>query len=152
MTFVSGQVPTAAELNAEILTPFSLGIGAYTAFTPTWSGSIGNGNLTGLYTKVGRTVLYEISCLMGSTTTYGVGAWTFTVPVTAANAGRPAGTATMYDSSAGFARYMRHAFLNTTGVIALQAEAPGTFLQATVPFTWATSDLLVISGHYQAAA
>lgn len=135
---------------------FPAGTTAPVSYTPSWTGTtnpaIGNGTLAGSYFKVGRWVFYRISVLMGSTTTYGTGAWQFTLPFTADASGYVAGSATMYDASAGNARYNRTAFINTATQIAISAEAPSTFLQATVPFTWASSDFLTVAGWYIATS
>ena len=64
--------------------------GAWTPFTPAWTGSttnpsIGNGTLTGRYTKMGRTVMCEIFVAPGSTTNFGSGTYLLTVPFVKAN-------------------------------------------------------------------
>lgn len=66
--------------------------GAWTPYTPTWSSSgtapaLGNGVIAGRYTRVGRTITCHINLIPGSTTTFGTGNYSFTLPVQAANAG-----------------------------------------------------------------
>jgi hypothetical protein len=66
--------------------------GAWTSYTPTWTGSgsnpsLGNGTLTGRYSKVGRTVTVHINLIPGSTTTYGSGNYNWLLPFAAANNG-----------------------------------------------------------------
>lgn len=63
------------------------GGGAWTTFTPTLTGTttnpaIGNGSLTGAYSQQGKNVSVNIDVVIGSTTTRGVGAWLFALPVT----------------------------------------------------------------------
>lgn len=65
---------------------------AWTAYTPTWiasttAPSIGNGTLIGRYQRVGRTVSLVIDLTAGSTTTFGGGNYSFTLPFVSANAG-----------------------------------------------------------------
>ena len=61
---------------------------AWVSYTPTWTGAstnpvIGNGTLAGYYKQVGKTVYCRIEVVMGSTTTYGSGAYSWALPVTA---------------------------------------------------------------------
>jgi len=54
-------------------------------YTPTWTAVttnpvLGNGILNGWYTKIGNTVTVNISLTMGSTTTYGNGVYSFSLP------------------------------------------------------------------------
>lgn len=55
------------------------------SYTPTWSAqstapSLGNGSLIGRYMKIGRTVYVFIRLTVGSTTTFGTGSWSFSLP------------------------------------------------------------------------
>ena len=59
--------------------------GTWQSYTVSWTAattnpSIGNGTLSGRYTQIGKTVIGSISLTMGSTTTYGTGAWSFSLP------------------------------------------------------------------------
>ena len=62
---------------------------AWAAYTPTWGAStapsLGNGTLTGTYMRIGKTVHFFINLTTGSTTTYGSGIYTLTLPVAAAS-------------------------------------------------------------------
>lgn len=91
-TWVVGEVVTAALLNTEVRDQFNSLFGAWTAYTPTWTAAttnpvLGNGTLVGRYMKIGRVVVAHINLTTGSTTTYGSGNYTFSLPVQAANAG-----------------------------------------------------------------
>ncbi|MER6435417.1 hypothetical protein ABT275_03510 [Streptomyces sp. NPDC001185] len=67
--------------------------GAWTPYTPVWTGSgtnpvVGaNGTLIGRYQKFGRTVLAHINLTCGSNTTYGSGNYNWTIPFAAASQG-----------------------------------------------------------------
>lgn len=66
--------------------------GAWNTYTPTWSAAttqpvLGNGTMVGRYAQVGRIYIAEINLTPGSTTTYGSGIYTFSLPTQAANAG-----------------------------------------------------------------
>lgn len=63
----------------------------WTAYTPVLSGASSNpdiqltknGTLTGRYTHTSDWCLYTINLLTGTTSTYGSGLWTFSLPLTA---------------------------------------------------------------------
>jgi hypothetical protein len=58
-TFASGQVLTAAELNAA---------GAWTSFTPSWSGlTVGNGTVSAAYSKFNKILFVTVFFDFGST-------------------------------------------------------------------------------------
>ncbi|GAA2825442.1 hypothetical protein RMN57_13285 [Kitasatospora sp. CM 4170] len=64
-----------------------VGVGAWTAQTPTWASlggtqpSLGNGTLAARWTRAGRTVYWRGRLVMGSTTTGGSGLWFMSLPV-----------------------------------------------------------------------
>ena len=91
-TWVVGEVVSAAVMNQEIRDQFNSFFGAWTTYTPAWTSSstapaIGNGTLTGRHMKLGRIVICHINLTTGSTTTYGSGNYSFSLPFTSANAG-----------------------------------------------------------------
>ncbi|MEU8713624.1 hypothetical protein [Streptomyces sp. NPDC048663] len=91
-TWVVGEVVTAALMNQEIRDQFNSFFGAWTAYTPVWTTTgtapnIQNGTLTGRYMKIGRTVICEINMTAGSTTTFGTGNYSWSLPVAAASSG-----------------------------------------------------------------
>ncbi|MET9088151.1 hypothetical protein ABZX77_40780 [Streptomyces sp. NPDC004237] len=91
-TWVVGEVVTAALMNQEIRDQFNSFFAAWTAYTPVWTSTgtapaIVNGTLTGRYMKVGRTVTCEINLVAGSSTTFGTGNYSWSLPVTAASSG-----------------------------------------------------------------
>lgn len=64
--------------------------GAWVSYTPTWNSGgtapvIGNGTLAGRYSITGKTVNVVINMIAGSTTTFGTGSYTFSLPFQAAN-------------------------------------------------------------------
>lgn len=62
MVFVAGQVPTAAELNAEIAAGFPVGLGAWPSYVPTLTqgGAVTKTVQSARYFKVGRWVHVEV--------------------------------------------------------------------------------------------
>lgn len=114
-------------------------------YTTTWAGagsnpSIGNGTLTGRYTLLDDLLFVQIRVLMGSTTTYGTGTYSWTIPSGMALVYPVSGSASAFDSSApaiygGIPRYD-----SATTVAVLSVHAASAFWTNTVPATWAQSD------------
>jgi hypothetical protein len=131
----------------------SLGIQTY---TPTWTAAsvnpaLGNGTITGHYQKIADKLYWlNISLLMGSTTTYGTGRWIFSLPFTAktTSPSHQVIAAQFNDSgTAAFTGSARVAAGATVTDVVVSADATGTFQVASaVPFTWANTDRLIITG------
>lgn len=84
-TWSVGDLETAALFNSEIRDKFAMIGGAWTAYTPTWTAAttapaIGNGSLQGYYNLVGKTLDVRIYMLCGSTTTFGSGGYSWSLP------------------------------------------------------------------------
>ena len=66
--------------------------GTWTTYTPVWTAStapsIGNGTLTGSFKRIGKTCFLRVRWAAGSTTTFGTGAWLFSLPFQAVNVGQ----------------------------------------------------------------
>lgn len=130
---------------------------AWDPYTPVLGGTgvaINNGTITGSYVQIGKTVHFTAKVVMGTTTSYGSGAWTITVPVTPLNKGRVPLNVLMADLSAGTLYQGLCYILNTaTGTLVRISATTGaqTAINATSPFTWASTDELVVSGTYEAA-
>lgn len=131
-------------------------VGAWTAFTPTWTGAssnpaIGNGSLQGAYKQTGRIMNFRMSMIAGSTTTFGSGAWSFALPSAFPVLGNTCASAFAEDSSTSN-RYGGAAWLepsvDTVYRIAL-GSGGNVGVSSTVPFTWATGDVLLITGAYE---
>lgn len=63
-------------------------LGASTAFTPAWTAAttnpvLGNGTLEGWWSRTGKRVSVDIKLTIGTTTTFGSGPWSFSLPVDA---------------------------------------------------------------------
>lgn len=126
------------------------------AYSPVWTASgtnpnLGDGTLAGAFVKHGRTVHFRLELQAGSTTTFGSGAWIFTLPTDAGYApGQPLGLVNMRDQSAG-TLHTGFAYRNAVGDFAVVPTTGTSLVQGTVPFTWAATDYLRLSGTYQAA-
>lgn len=129
--------------------------GTWTAFTPTITNwGVGNGTLLGRFEQRGKSVKFRIEFTVGSTTTLS-GILNFALPVAAnfsagvMDAFPPVGWASLRDVSAPAQRQWMGVLSSTTTVIV--ADDSLTPVQPTVPWSWATGDIIVINGTYEAA-
>lgn len=154
-TWVAGEVQTAALLNTHLRDNLKAIGDAWTAYTPTWTATgtnpaIGNGTIAGAYMQAGKLVAFRLKITMGSTTTYGSGAYLFGLPVASLAAGSDSIdiSALVFDSSA-TGRAFRFGYMSSGSIVL--ADQSGTTVNATTPYTLATNDTISISGHYEAA-
>ncbi len=134
--------------------------GLWTAYTPTWTSSgtapvLVNGTIQGRYCQMGKLVIAEGRMNAGTSTTYGTGTYSWSLPVTSANpfSGNSAiGTVWIRDSSAGdFQGVAIDA--GTTFIVRPGASAFGgnTAVGQTAPMTWASGDWITWFLCYEAA-
>lgn len=133
-------------------------LGAWTAYTPTWTGNttnptIGTGSIVGAFAQIGKVVNFRILLTMGSSTTYGSGFYSFGVPVPAlsgaAGSYSTVGSVVALDNSSTLIYEANPCLLTTTAVI-LRYQTGGLFSNL-APVTFAVSDIIAINGTYQAA-
>jgi len=154
-TWVSGEVVTAALLNAQLRDNLNAIADPWAAYTPVWTASttnpvLGNGTITGKFLQVGHLVLFEIHLTIGSTTTFGSGRYDYTLPSAPNNVNYdPIGRATVRDVSANLT-YPRDVVLFNGSRCHLCDQA-GVVGAANAPVVLATGDLLNIAGMYEAA-
>lgn len=142
-----------------LITGTGTSLGAWTAYTPTLAGTgwaIGNGTITGAYCQIGKVVVMRVEITFGSTSTFdATNAPTISLPVTAGTGMAQVGTFVThaFDLSAA-AWYLIHARGASATTVTLQSLGAAGLLAnvtSTSPFTWATSDVIRLSGVYQAA-
>ena len=126
---------------------------AWTAYTPTTGGTLtlGNGSWTGTaYSQVDKHLWFRVVLTFGTTTSVS-GSLALSLPVAAKNiVNTPVGRASMVDASAPAIQFGTAILLSgaaTLGVI----TTTGNYVTSTVPFTWATTDTLIIQGDYEGA-
>lgn len=131
--------------------------GGYTAYTPTWTSNgtqpaLLNGTLTGRYLQIGKMVQGSVTLTMGSTTTFGTGAYILSLPVTPnlGNPNFPLGSLVLVDASAGSV-YAYSAVVGGGGIVGMSGANPGVLVAATSPFTFAVSDTIFVNFTYEAA-
>ena len=131
-------------------------LGAWTNYTPTWSASptppaIGNGTIVGRYKELdGTTLAISIVVTMGTTTTFGSGGWTFTLPAGQTATARTQVFAALCTDVSAVVLHSATARVSSGGTTIdaiIAADGSGSrVVSNTIPFTWASTDVLVISG------
>ena len=136
---------------ADPWTDFSASVGWTSSGT---APAIGNGSIQASYLQVGKFVTYQGKITMGGTTTYGsANPWQVSLPVAAA-ASAVVGSAIVFDSSNTPGKLpATFAFGPTAANFFAAAISGGTGgpVSQTVPFTWASGDILAWTVTYQAA-
>ncbi|MEV3946968.1 hypothetical protein AB0K57_04800 [Streptomyces halstedii] len=157
-TWIVGETVSAALLNQQIRDQFASMFDTWTVYTPVWSGAttnpaIGNGTLVGRYMKWGRTCHLRIEVLMGSTTTYGSGGWSVSLPFAASASGAQIGIAHAHQS-----QRLQGSFTIASGAAVGLPFFPTTgspanlmWVSSTVPVTWAAGGRLSLYAVYETA-
>jgi hypothetical protein len=138
--------------------PAAADANAWTTYSPAWTAaasnpSIGNGTLTGRYKQIGKTTFVYVKMQAGSSTTFGSGQWRFSLPVNASASANAILPTTMLDNGSFW--YQGLAYTEYEGdasyvVPVWNRGATGSLpVDATTPYTWATTDSLAFSGSYE---
>ena len=147
----SGQVLTAATLNT---------IGAaWETWTPTLSGwTQGNGTYYAKYARVNKIVHFELQFVVGSTSNTAALGPIFNLPITPISGSRWAYGFSGFalDVSVGTQVPLRAWSVGTNNFYPVLSNTTTTYgdayyISGTTPFTWATGDLLLMYGTYEAA-
>jgi hypothetical protein len=142
-TALAAKAPLASPTFTGTVTIPDVNLGAWTAYTPSWTGlSLGNGSTSAAYSQVGKTITVRFTITFGSTTTV-TGPVDVTLPTSAKSSyslTHSLGTVTFFQSSL----YPGHVIFINLNVVRLVAyDASSTYastadLTSTVPVTWAT--------------
>ena len=155
--FLAGQRLTAADLNTATQQS------AWTSYTPLWTSSgtapaLGNGTIVGYYAKAGRLVTAKIAMEGGSTTTFGTGSYSFSLPFTAAVTGIAANnfahTGTWATANSGVAYYVIGAIITQSAPTVVQGIVSSTanFFGATAPASWNAGSQFVCTVTYESTS
>jgi hypothetical protein len=136
--------------------------GSWTTYTPTWATSggaapaVGNGTLTGRYSRMGKTINVIISLTAGTTTTFGASpnTWSFALPFAAVTAPEQSLPMRIFDSSGPTAYVVASATLSSGTTAVPQGNIGGgglATMTAIVPIPWGNADKCTIFGTYEAA-
>jgi hypothetical protein len=159
MRFLIGSTERMRIDNAGLITGAGTSLGAWTAWTPTWTGlTIGNATVDAKYCQIGKIIHWRMKVTFGSTTSWS-GNFQFTVPVAphAGVSGHDVGQGHGMDSSVGDTTQMFAQFTGTGSTCAInRATVVGSnvdFLAVsnTTPWTWAQNDYIYLNGTYEAA-
>lgn len=148
----SGRVSLRYDLTTARWRVFDHEQGAAIAYTPTWTSTgtgptIGDGTITGSYVLKNRLVTMEFRFVIGGTTSTGTGTYSWTLPLTAANAGRFTGMALILDS--GTAYFPSGVIVDTTTTFQVGTTTSSSSAGASVPMTWASGDTMRVTVTYE---
>lgn len=131
--------------------------GAWKSWTPTLTNmTLGNGTLDCQYFKIGRTVHWKFKFTLGTTSTVGTSPY-FSVPFAYSDGTEiEGGFALAVDQSAS-TRYPLNTYGVGSGIGFYCLNSGGTYLSAfgitaTIPFTWANTDVFFAWGTYEATS
>lgn len=124
------------------------------AYTPTWgcktgaAPALGNGTMNARYVRNGNTIQLNITIAFGTTTTYGGGPWTFTLPVPVKSGNVGVGTVLARDTGVAYRGGVAYLTASVTERMWIDGAAEWS---ATVPFTWGSGDVFVLNARYETA-
>jgi len=118
-------------------------------YTPSWTAlgtapAIGNGSISGYYIKTGKKVTARVNLLVGSTTTFGTGQWSFSLPTSVAVSYNGVAVAERY----GFG--FSGGFTLGNPIFAIIPNGPNEFSKD-YPHVWAVNDRLYLTHTYKEA-
>lgn len=144
----------AADFNSEIRDPLTAITGAWTSYTPALTGfTTGSGTLAGGYMQANHFVTFWAQFTFGAGSAAASAIPTLTLPVSAKAVNTGVFVGIFGDASPG-ATYNAVPFQLAVGTVGL--SIPGTSgvyttPSTTTPFTWTTSDYVLVRGVYEAA-
>jgi hypothetical protein len=136
---------------------------AWTSYTPAWTTDGGtqpvlnNGTVTGAYKVIGKTCFVRVKLNPGSSTTFGSGAFQFSLPFTASSAdGVQFPCSILNDGLAWYQATVNGTYSGATNKSAIIAQSGGganssEAVTATHPFTFGASDSIQFNGSYEIA-
>jgi hypothetical protein len=140
-----------------LITGTGTSLGAWTAYTPTLGGSgwaIGDGTAVGAYCQIGKVVAFRARITFGSTSTFGAGQPNISLPVTLRSAhGGVIGRTRFVDTSLA-ANYGTDTLVASTTTVVFRTLGTNgleALTTSSVPFTWASTDLIDVNGVYEIA-
>lgn len=137
----------------------TLETGAWSDWTPTLTNlTQGNGTVLARYRQFGKTVHFRFRFTLGSTSAVGTSP-RFTLPVAPVNSAPndytgsiPMGTVVLTDTgTTNRWGYLQLTAGSTVDIIGFSTTGTSVGLSATVPHTWASTDIIAATGTYEAA-
>ena len=111
---------------------------------------LGNGTLTGTYSRKGTEIIFRGKIVSGTTTTFGTNEWSFLLPVTASSATGNNGGGSATATVAGL-YYIGSPSLNGTTQVTITGYATATGFSTSIPAAWASGNVLNFTVQYIAA-
>lgn len=150
---------TDANISASAAIALSkLAAAAWQSWTPSWTNlTVGNGTVTAKYVQIGKTIHFRVNLTFGSTTSIS-GNVSLSLPATASSdysSNFSIGDANSVDT--GTDNFHGTVNLNsTTAMTPLYLAVTGSLIDrlsitSSTPFTWASTDQLLLTGTYEAA-
>jgi hypothetical protein len=126
--------------------------GVWKNWTPTWTASttnpsIGNGTLSGRYCLIGKLITAKIFLQLGSTSTAGSGAYSFTFPIAPLNYRLVSGVYRLRNVGGNLYEGAVEPFSATFALI----RDGGTYVTNATPFSFADQDIIGIGLSYEIA-
>jgi hypothetical protein len=110
-----------------------------TAYTPTWSGTLGNGTLVGTYQRIGNQISIWIKLVWGTTTSHGAGSQLFGLPYQSSATSGGGGTWWADDYLTGNKTGTVRVTSSQTSCV-LYDDATTVQVSNIAPMTWANQD------------
>jgi hypothetical protein len=122
-------------------------------YTPIWTGASGDpvlndGVLIGYYSKFGREVWATVALTIGASTTFGSGAWFFSLPFVPSTLIIFNGAARVLDVGTNVRTGVVQSLTDGTARCSVYIDSASAAISATNPMTWAATDRLNFSLRY----
>lgn len=129
----------------------------WTTYSVSWTAassnpSLGNGTLTGAWSRVGDILFFSIQLLTGTTTTYGTGNWLFSLPTAIRTPFGCAVNASCQAIAFGAGVFRGSVELVDPTTVWILPHAASVAWDATHPMTWAAGYILRMGGWQPVAA
>ena len=132
--------------------------GEWISYTPTFTGlTVGNGTLNGAYSRIGDNVFVRVDLTFGTTTSITTTGVTVSNPITGFESYHFLGAATLWAFGGSGALHIGEIWAtNAANSAILTGNSSGTYttvenISATIPFTWATGNIMRFQFQYRAA-
>lgn len=154
---VSGEVPVwngTAWVRSSVTKIGPTSLTGFTAWTPVWGSAgtaptLGNGTLNGRYIRLGNLIIAQAQLAAGTTTTFGTGTYTFTIPVAGVDNTLMLGIVRILDTS--IANFSGVVIDGGAGLVNVLVTGGSTFWTNSNPFTFGNTDSCTAVWVYEAA-
>ena len=157
-TILAEHVNSLQDEIVAVETTLGVKAGTWQSYTPVWTAVttnpvLGNGTLVGAYARINKIVHCKMRLTCGSTTTYGSGDYSFTLPFT--SAGIAVATLGLVSVILGTARYVRLIALSSgrsyiDAFVGIADGSTNVRFNPTTPITWASGAYMDVFLTYEA--